>query len=425
MAMTHRERFCRWMRGEEVDRIPYWYGGPRQSTFDAWMKQGLSQWQREHWQEFTGEDGTMGVGKVNTMPVPLFEKKVLERFGNKMIWIDEMGAKRIDHADPATPGFVTRSYLEFPVKNRDDFLEMKKRHDPKAPERYLPAGAEAPSPDPSTWKYDRNDGSIYLNRVEQCRESDKPVCFTARGLFWTLRDWCGFEGLCTMFYDQPDLVHEMMDFWTDFLITLYEPVLSLIRADFCIINEDMAYKHAAMISGPMMREFMVPRYKRLIEFFKRHGVEFVVMDSDGHNSQILAAFMPEGLDGIQPMEIAAHNDPEEYLAQYPKLVTWGGIDKRELRFDKPRVRAEVKKRFETARRHRRFIPRVDHGVPPDIPVRSFLYMVELIQGFARGEDLETYEPPCRLEKDLGPVVEMFDPLKAVPPEEGAGDEAES
>jgi len=52
-------------------------------------------------------------------------------------------------------------------------------------------------------------------------------------------------------------------------------------------------------------------------------------------------------------------------------------------------------------------------VPPDIPLRNFLYMVELIRGFANGESLETYEPPCELERQLGPIEEMFDPDKAV------------
>ena len=40
--MTHRERFRAVCRGQTPDRLPYWFGGPRKSTFDAWMKQGLS-----------------------------------------------------------------------------------------------------------------------------------------------------------------------------------------------------------------------------------------------------------------------------------------------------------------------------------------------------------------------------------------------
>jgi hypothetical protein len=47
-------------------------------------------------------------------------------------------------------------------------------------------------------------------------------------------------------------------------------------------------------------------------------------------------------------------------------------------------------------------------------------MVELMKGFAQGEDLDTYEPPCLLERQLGPIEEMFDPLKAI--EEAYGEE---
>ena len=34
-------------------------------------------------------------------------------------------------------------------------------------------------------------------------------------------------------------------------------------------------------------------------------------------------------------------------------------------------------------------------------------------GFADGQDLDTYEPPCELEAQLGPIEEMFDPHKAI------------
>ena len=60
-------------------------------------------------------------------------------------------------------------------------------------------------------------------------------------------------------------------------------------------------------------------------------------------------------------------------------------------------------------------------MPPDVPVRNFLHLVELVKGFSRGEDLDTYEPPCELEQELGPIEEMFDPLTAVPPPDKACD----
>jgi len=62
---------------------------------------------------------------------------------------------------------------------------------------------------------------------------------------------------------------------------------------------------------------------------------------------------------------------------------------------------------------RTWIPHVDHGVPLDIPLRNYVYFVELARGFCSGEDLAGYEPPCELEKQLGGIEEMFDPQSAI------------
>ncbi|KPJ63528.1 MAG: hypothetical protein AMS15_00070 [Planctomycetes bacterium DG_23] len=395
--------------------MPYSFGGPRKSTFAAWRKQGLSQQQRENWREFVGEERGLGIGMLYTGPMPPFEEKVLEEKDNKRIWIDHMGVKRIDAIDQPTDGFATRRYLEFPVKSLKDFQHMKERYDPHSPQRtQLQEKSDLEkyaSLNPDGYRHYRG-GQSWKERIELCNSSEVPVSVGVAGLYWTCRDWCGFEGLSMMFHDQPKLVNEMMEYWTWFIMELLEEPLSHIKVDQVTLSEDMAFKTASMISPEHMRRFMLPRYERLYEFFKAKGVECVVMDTDGHNSQVLEVFHPGAIDGIVPMEIAAHNDPEEYLQKYPQLFIKGGIDKRELRFSYQRVHAEVARRYATAREYGGYIPTVDHGVPPDVPLRNFLYMVELIKGFADGQDL-TYEPPRLLEKELGEIEEMFDPLKAV------------
>jgi uroporphyrinogen decarboxylase len=183
--------------------------------------------------------------------------------------------------------------------------------------------------------------------------------------------------------------------------------------DELILNEDMAFKGQSMLSPAHMREFMLPRYERLYRFFKERGVRAVVMDSDGYNNQILDAMYPAGMDGIQPIEIAAHNDPEVILAGYPGVFIHGGIDKRELRFSREQLRAEVVRRYETAWKFGGYIPHFDHGVPPDIPLRNFLHYVELAKCLCRREDPATCAPSGELERQLGPVEEMFDPGSAI------------
>ncbi len=412
--MTPRERFRRIIRHERPDRMPYAFGGPRASTFKAWRKQGLSEEQQKNWSRFVGSEGGMGIGMFYAGPFPPFEERIIEEKDNKRIWIDNMGVTRIDAIDQPTRGFATRKYIEFPVKNMADFEEMKKRFDPHSPERTQPIAepSQYVSINPDGYRH-YHTGTCWRELVDRCNSSDVPVSGGTAGLYWTARDWCGFEGLSVMLKDQPRLIHEMMEYWTWFIMELFDEPLRRIKVDRLTISEDMAFKTQAMLSPSDMREFMLPRYKRLYEFFKERGVECVCMDTDGHNGQVLEVFHPGAIDGIAPMEIAADNDPERYLKLYPKLFISGGIDKRELRFTKERARSEVACRYRTARRCGGYIPTVDHGVPPDVPLRNFLYMVELIKGFADGESLETYEPPCELEKQLGEIEEMFDSDRAI------------
>lgn len=411
--MTARERFRAIIHHKTPDRISAQYGGPRASTFAAWRKQGLSEEQQANWSQFVGEDGAQWPGVIDANPIPWFEIKTISEDGNKRIWVDEWGVTRLDAINQPTEGFATRKYYDFPVHNQAEFEAMKEHYDPHSPQR--------------TASYDEigklTPGTSWADRAAEVNASDQPVIFQVPGMYWRSRDWCGFEGLSMMFYDQPALVHEMFEFWTCFLMELLDGPLEHINVDEIIISEDMAYKGQSMISPKMIQEFMLQRYLRLYEFLKGKGVEAVVMDCDGYNNQILDTLYPQAIDGIQPIEIAAGNDPEEILTRYPGIFIHGGIDKRELRFSKQQTRAEVAKRFQTAWKWGGYIPHVDHGVPPDIPVRNFLYYVELARGFARGEDIATYEPPCELEKQLGPIKEMFDPRSAIAAAYGDADDA--
>jgi uroporphyrinogen decarboxylase len=409
-----RERLCALWRNQPADRLPYRFGGPRASTFAAWRRQGLRREQAEQFARFCGFDGSINIGKLDTAPLPAFPERVLAEDEHTIEWIDEWGVRRRDARRQATEGFATRQYLEFPVKCLADFEAMRFRYDPGTPQRTVPVAGENERPTLNPDGYRVHKSTVnWRDQVETCNAAEVPVVVSVPGLYWTARDWAGFEGLSMLLVDDPPCVHAMMEHWTEFLMALLDEPLSRIHVDEVTVNEDMAYKHAAMLSPAMMRRFMLPRYRRLYRFLKDKGVEVVLMDSDGYNGEILECFFPTAIDGIHPVEIAAGNDPAEFLARHPGVILYGGIDKRELRFDKPRARAEIAGRFAAARRYGRYLPTVDHGVPPDIPLRTFLYGVELSAGLARGEDLETYEPPCALEAQLGEIEQMFDPLTAL------------
>jgi uroporphyrinogen decarboxylase len=130
-------------------------------------------------------------------------------------------------------------------------------------------------------------------------------------LFWTVRDWMGFENLCLAFYDQSALVEEMFEFLTDFYIATLQRGIVSVKIDMVELKEDMAYKHAPMISPDMFRRYMAPHYR------KNNGVDIVFVDCDGYPGGLIPKWLDTGVDGMSPVEIAAGCDVMVLRRVYP------------------------------------------------------------------------------------------------------------
>jgi len=396
--MTGRERLIHTLSfGDPPDRIFYRFGNPRKATLEAWYLQGLPRMTDAgdygcppEFHDFIGSDAKEWTGlPINLKILPPFETCVLEETEHGRIWRDGKGIVMHDAGDKlTTPGFNTRSYISHPVKNREDWSEMRKRYDPSTPGRY-----------PQDWN----------QQVEKYRNHEYPISSTIPGLFFQCRDWVGFENLCLLFYDDPALVHEMMEHVTVFSMEVLHCALHEVEVDLVIFSEDMAYKHAAMISPAMFHEFVLLRYKRLASFFKEHGVPLVMVDTDGHVGQLIPLWIEAGIAGTTPLEIAAHNDPVAYRRQYGRnIVFMGGIDKREIR-SKEHTFIEVMRKVPWLVEQGGYLPGFDHAVPPDVPLRSYLYVCELIKAIAEGRPVPAPNKPLEIEEKLGPIQRMWGP----------------
>jgi hypothetical protein len=395
--MTPRARFVKTLTFGNPDRVYYEFGLPRRATMDAWYRQGLPRMadagdygHPPELRDFVGMDPSFWqhIVPVNLGISPAFEERVIEENEYGRTWMDANGIVMHDAgAHLSTPGFRTRSYISHPVSTRADWLRMRERFDSHSPGRY-----------PDDWE----------TQSERLRNRDYPIMMTVNGLFWKARDWVGFENLCLMFYDNPALVHEMMEHVTVFLIDVLERALDSVRVDAVMLNEDMSYKTASMISPAMFREFMLPRYKRLVTFFRRHNVPVVLVDSDGYVGQLIPLWIEAGVDATFPLEAAAENDVLGYRKRYGTSIGFFGcIDKREIR-SKERTFAEVMRIVPWLLEQGGYLPSIDHAVPPDVPLRSYLYMCELIKALAEGRPVPAPDTRLEIEDRLGPIQRMWD-----------------
>jgi len=288
---------------------------------------------------------------VKSWIFPEFKVEVIEEFkdGSKII-VDEMGIKkRIGKENDSIP-----EYYEWPVKNRDSWERFKlKRLSPATPGRY----------------------TDNLNRaVEFYKNRDFPLMMGGEvGFFGPLRYLLGEVKLLTSYYDQPDLMKDMINYLVDFWIKVYYPLLSKIKPDCFLMWEDMCYKTGPLISPEIFKEFMLPAYKKFTSLLKGNGVDIIIVDTDGNCWELIPLFIKGGVTCIYPMEVAAEMDVVEVRKKFPKLQMTGGIDKRVLAKDKSSIDRELEGKIPYMIKQGGYIPHIDHNVPPDVPFENFVY----------------------------------------------------
>ncbi|MGC9469436.1 MAG: uroporphyrinogen decarboxylase family protein [Anaerolineae bacterium] len=141
----------------------------------------------------------------------------------------------------------------------------------------------------------------------------------------------GTEGLSYAWFDQPNLVHEIMEHRAHFLIEAARPVLKKTTVEYICLNEDMAMKTGPLLSPRTYRKFIFPRMQRVVAFYKASGVRYVAVDTNGNPEPLIPLLMDAGVDIVWPLERAADQDPVRLRAKYEKsLRLWSGVDKRVL-----------------------------------------------------------------------------------------------
>jgi uroporphyrinogen decarboxylase len=370
--MSPRERFLRTVRFETVDRPFYWELGFWGQTLERWLGEGMPEeaLSENVWRgsEFWCVD-RHDYADVNVLAVPAFEYAVLEEDERTVTFVDTDGATRMAMKEGVVRG--TRpsmdQFIRFAVETSDDFQRLKERFRPVLSERV-----------PGDWDA----------LVAEWATRDYPLCLLRNatfGLYSLLRRYMGTERLSYAWYDRPALLHEMLDFFTDFLIELTAPVLGVVDFDYFNFFEDLAYKTGPLLSPALFSEFLVPRYRRIIDHLRAHGCDVITYDSDGNTEVLVRDLIDVGVNLIWPCECAAGMDVVRLRAEYGRdLAFAGGIDKRELAKGPAAIEAEVARKLPPLLDQGGYIPTVDHTVPPDVSYGDFRHYLDVKCAAAEG-----------------------------------------
>ena len=143
------------------------------------------------------------------------------------------------------------------------------------------------------------------------------------GFFGTLSHLVGYENTFVWYASEVQLVHDILNSFTEVWLAVYEEVLNQVQVDHWHIWEDISFGKGSMISTAMVREFLCPYIKRVGDFLKSRGVKIVLLDTDGDCNELIDVFIEAGVTGMYPMEASCGMDIVKVRQKYPQLQIQG------------------------------------------------------------------------------------------------------
>lgn len=390
LVLNYKERFLNIMKFKPVDEIPNFEGGIWPQTKERWEAEGMPKNALEYGQSSNLKNNELiddievfwyhdvplfglshiEFAKINTYkPKPYFDKTVIMEDERMIVYRDESGVIHKALKDGMLRGTRTSmdQYIDFPVKDRKSFNEMKKRYTADL-SRY-----------PTNWEI----------KCTEWKNRELPLSLSYIGEFGyysLLRRWMGTEGASLIFYDDPKLVEEIFDFLTNYIIELFDKALNECDYDCFHIFEDMAFNNGPLISPQMVRKYMLPQYKKLIGHLGKYNIKNIWIDCDGDIDKLIPIWIEAGINCVIPCEVKAGSDPVKIRKKYGKdMALIGGINKYILTQTKKDIENEVRGKCDYLLPIGGYIPTLDHLAPPDIPYENFLYYIDIKSKCLKGQ----------------------------------------
>jgi len=245
--------------------------------------------------------------------------------------------------------------LDYPVKTMDDWLKFKPM-------------------------FEFSEVRINWDAVDSAKKAQSKGVLVVGGIpggFDMPRQLMGEEFACICYYEQPELMHDILDTMTNTTFRVFERISEKLLIDQLSVHEDLAGKSGSLVGPVQIRDFIKPYYRKVWDLLSSRGTKIFCQDSDGNVNSVVDAFLDCGLTVMYPMEPAAEMDVVELRKKYGKrLAMKGGIDKHVLRKSKKDIRKELEYKMQPLMQQGGMVFGLDHRIPNGTPIENYRYYVD-------------------------------------------------
>jgi uroporphyrinogen decarboxylase len=353
-TMTDRERFVRQMHYQPVDRCFNMEFGYWDENFKLWplfSENGITN--NTEADIFFNFDRIEGIGG-NVWLNPTFENSLVEeRETTKII----MNADGLLAEVPKDAHDTIPHYLKSSIQTPADWQRVKE-------ERFR-------RDDPAR-KVD-----IEALKKQHPSNRDYPLGVACGSMIGKVRDMLTFEGLAYACSDYPEMVEDIVETSCVMVEDFLDQVLGQFDFDYASGWEDICFKNGPIVSPKFFKAVVMPRYKRIHNRLKQHGIDLWYTDCDGDVRPILPFMMEGGINCLFPFEVNGCAHPAELLNKWGKdLRIMGGVDKIALGNGPQAIMAYMDTLVPLVERGG-YIPFCDHRCPPNVTPEDYLFYLDL------------------------------------------------
>jgi hypothetical protein len=350
-AAVSRDEYLDYMTFQRNDRPLFTeIFGPLIGLKEEWEEQGATHEELD-FSAFKYRCEARGRVPVNTGLLGGYEPQALEESEEFLLYRDELGRTMKMAKGRATLPLP----MDWPVRNMDDWLEIK------------------------PW-YQFSEARFGKNWEHTAREhlaAGRVVSVSIPGGFDEPRQLMGEERLCMAYYDQPELVHDILDTIGETALKVLDRVSATVQVDLLSVHEDMAGRSGPLAGPKQVTEFIAPYYRRVWDMLAGRGARLFDQDSDGDMNAVIPAFLEAGVNCMHPMEPAANMDIVKIREQYgSRLAFYGGIDKHVLRRGKEEIVAELEYKIPPMVGSGGCVIALDHRIPNGTPLENYRFYIQ-------------------------------------------------
>lgn len=229
--------------------------------------------------------------------------------------------------------------------------------------------------------YEYNDKRINTEALiytAALREKGYLVCANIPGGFDETRQLMGEAELCCAYYDEPEMINEILTTIADTCVKCFEHALKYCKIDCLCIHEDLAGKSGSLIGPNIINSFLKPYYRKVWDLVSSFGCTMFSKDSDGNINSVIDSFLDCGVTTFYPFEPMAGMDMVKIKQKYGRTFSIkGGIDKIALLGGREAIRRELEYKISDVTLGGGTVFGLDHRIPNGVLIDDYRYYVNL------------------------------------------------